>query len=63
LAALQKAGFYIHHQEGSHISLRARHDAKLRVVVPVNRKDLKRGTLKSIIEQAKLTVDDFIGLL
>jgi predicted RNA binding protein YcfA (HicA-like mRNA interferase family) len=33
------------------------------VTVPFHRKDLKRGTLKSILEQAGLSIEEFIRLL
>ncbi len=60
LAAKKKAGFFIHHQTGSHIKLKSRHTPALRVIVPANRKDLRKGTLKSIIRQAGLTLDEFL---
>lgn len=63
LMSLLKVGFYIHHQSGSHINLR--HNAKLHlhVVVPENKKDLAPKTLKSIIFQADLTVEEFIKII
>ncbi len=60
--ALSKAGFYIHHQKGSHIILKKEGFTDMRVVVP-NHKELKRGMLRSIIKDAGLTVDEFITLL
>jgi hypothetical protein len=33
------------------------------VTVPFHRRDLKRGTLKSILDQAGLSTDEFIALL
>jgi len=33
------------------------------VTVPFHRKDLKRGTLKSILDQAGLSTDEFIKLI
>jgi predicted RNA binding protein YcfA (HicA-like mRNA interferase family) len=60
--ALSKAGFYIHHQKGSHIVLRNEELSDMRVVVP-NHKELKRGMLRSIIRDSGLTVDEFISLL
>jgi len=63
LAALKKAGFFIHHQTGSHIILKSQHASVPRVIVPANRKDLKKGTLKSILKQAELSVEEFIELL
>ena len=59
--ALNKAGFYFKRQEGSHIVLR-RDDPFGQVVVP-NHKELDRGTLRAIIRQAGLSVDEFTNLL
>jgi predicted RNA binding protein YcfA (HicA-like mRNA interferase family) len=59
--ALEKAGFYFKRQRGSHIVLR-RDDPFAQVVVP-NHKQLDRGTLRSIIRQADLSVDEFLNLL
>ncbi|MCC7355400.1 MAG: type II toxin-antitoxin system HicA family toxin [Anaerolineae bacterium] len=61
VAALTKAGFFVRRQEGSHIILR-RHDPFAQIVVPDHR-ELDRGTLRAIIRQAGLSVDEFMGLL
>jgi predicted RNA binding protein YcfA (HicA-like mRNA interferase family) len=61
IAALEKTGFEIVRQRGSHITLR-REDPYARVTVP-NHKELKRGMLRSIIRQAGMTVDEFLDLL
>lgn len=61
IKALEKAGFYFKRQEGSHITLR-RNDPFSQVVVPVH-KELDRGTLRAIIRQAGLSVDEFVVLL
>jgi predicted RNA binding protein YcfA (HicA-like mRNA interferase family) len=63
LQALQRAGFYVHHQRGSHVNLRHPTKTHLHVVVPQNRKDLAPKTLKSIIVQAEMTVEEFVELL
>ncbi|MCB2213353.1 type II toxin-antitoxin system HicA family toxin [bacterium] len=63
LRALKKAGFYVHHQTGSHKILFHESREDLTVVVPDHPGDLKVGTLSSIIKQADLSVDDFINLL
>jgi len=62
IKALQKAGYYIDRQKGSHVTL-MRDDPKGRVTVPDHTGDLARGTLRSIIRQAGLTVDEFVELL
>ena len=61
IIALEKVGFYIARQKGSHITMR-RDDPFARVTVP-NHKELKKGMLRSIISQAGLTVDEFVALL
>ncbi|HCM43827.1 TPA: hypothetical protein DIS55_02645 [Candidatus Kaiserbacteria bacterium] len=63
LRALKRAGFYEYHQSGSHVQLRHPTKQTLRITVPFHRKDLASKTLKSVIKQAELTVDDFLNLL
>ena len=63
IKALKRAHFYEFHQSGSHIQLRHLDNPSLRVTIPFHRKDLTPKTLKSIIKQAGLTVDEFIELL
>ena len=58
---LERAGFYFRRQTGSHIILR-RDDPFAQVVVPAH-KVLDRGTLRAIIRQAGLSVDEFVSLL
>jgi len=61
IRALGKVGFHFKRQEGSHVILR-RDDPFAQLVVPVH-KELDRGTLRAIIRQAGLSVDDFVNLL
>ena len=61
IKALEKAGFYLKRQEGSHIILR-RDDSFAQVVVP-DHNELDRGTLRAIIRQVNLSVDEFVKLL
>ncbi len=58
--ALSKAGFRLRRQTGSHMILRC-DDPFAQLVVP-NHKRLDRGTLRAIIRQAGITVDEFRGL-
>ncbi|WP_324282153.1 type II toxin-antitoxin system HicA family toxin [Cyanobacterium aponinum UTEX 3222] len=58
---LGKAGFYVKRQKGSHIIL-CRDEPFAEVVVP-NHKNLDKGTLRAIIRQVELDVDEFIKLL
>jgi predicted RNA binding protein YcfA (HicA-like mRNA interferase family) len=59
--ALTRIGFLILRQRGSHIVLR-KDDPHAQLVVP-NHKELDRGTLRAIIRQANLGVQEFIDLL
>jgi len=58
---LNKIGFYLKRQEGSHMILR-RDDPFGQIVVP-DHKELDRGTLRAIIRQSGLGIDEFIKLL
>jgi len=58
---LAKAGFYSKRQHGSHVILR-RDDPFTQVVVPDHKK-LDTGTLRAIIRQTGLSVDEFVDLL
>ena len=59
--ALAKVGFYVKRQQGSHMVLR-RDEPFTQVVIP-DHKTLDRGTLRAIIRQAGLNVDEFLVLL
>lgn len=62
VAALERAGFSRHHQTGSHLVLK--HASRpARVTVPMHSGDLKRGTLRSIIRESGMTVEQFLELL
>ena len=57
--ALERAGFYIHHQTGSHARLFHKSRSELRVTVPIHAKDLPIGLVKRILRQAQLTEEEF----
>lgn len=59
--ALQRAGFILARQRGSHMVL-YRDEPPAQVVVPDHR-ELDRGTLRSILRQAGISVEDFVRLL
>jgi predicted RNA binding protein YcfA (HicA-like mRNA interferase family) len=63
LRALERAGFYIHHQSGSHARLFHQTRSDLRLTIPMHNKDLPLKTLRSIIRQSGLSVEEFIDLL
>lgn len=62
IAAFEKAGFLFHHQTGSHKVLRRVSEPHDHLSVP-ERKELARGTLRALIRQAGLTVEEFVELL
>ena len=59
--ALNKIGFLFKRQEGSHIILR-KTEPFCQVVVP-DHKELDRGTLRAIIRQPGISVEQFTELL
>jgi predicted RNA binding protein YcfA (HicA-like mRNA interferase family) len=59
--ALEKIGFVVDRQRGSHIIM-VREEPRTTISVP-DHKELDRGTLRGIIRQVGLTVDEFIELL
>jgi predicted RNA binding protein YcfA (HicA-like mRNA interferase family) len=59
--ALEKKGFVVKRQRGSHIILR-RENPPARVVVP-NHKNLRVGTLRTILSTAGLTVEELLELI
>jgi len=62
--ALRSIGFDVDRIVGSHHVMTYPGDAARTVTVPVHAgRDLKPGTLRSIIRQAGLTVEDFTNLL
>lgn len=61
LRALEKIGFIFKHREGSHMALR-RDKPFSQLAVP-DHKELDRGTLRAVIRQAGLSVDEFVNLL
>jgi predicted RNA binding protein YcfA (HicA-like mRNA interferase family) len=62
ITALEKAGWSVARQRGSHVSM-VKQGAPYVVTVPQHRRDLPRGTLRGIINDAGLTVEEFIALL
>jgi predicted RNA binding protein YcfA (HicA-like mRNA interferase family) len=61
IKVLEKIGFRVRRQRGSHVVLR-RDDPFRQLVVP-DHKQLDRGTLRSILRQASLEVRDLLELL
>lgn len=63
LQVLLRAGFYVHHQTGSHVNLRHEKKAHLHVVVPSHSRDIAPKTIKSVLVQCEMTVEEFATLL
>ena len=59
IRALQKIGFVIARQKGSHVILRR---GSTGCVVP-NHKEIKIGTLSSVLKQAGVSTDEFMAAL
>jgi predicted RNA binding protein YcfA (HicA-like mRNA interferase family) len=60
--ALGKVGYQFDHQRASHIVLRDAAPPNRRLTVP-DHKEVAKGTLRAIIRQAGLTVEEFRALL
>lgn len=64
VAALERAGFYIQRQRGSHARLLHCTRPDLHVTVPIHNKDIPPSLLKHrILKQAGLTDEEFLSLL
>lgn len=60
--ALEKIGYLKDHQTGSHIILRNENSPYRRLTVP-DHKEIAKGTLRAILKQAGLTIEEFKRLL
>ncbi len=58
---LRNIGYLIDHQTGSYIILRNQNSPYRRLTVP-NHKEIAKGTLRAIIKQAGLTLEEFNNL-
>ncbi len=63
LKALRKAGFEVVSQRGSHVKLRCERGGVLRTVIVPMYDEVPRGVLASILRQAGMERDEFLGLL
>lgn len=59
IRALELIGFVKISQRGSHVKMR---HTDGRIVIVPNHNELARGTLRSILRQADLNVDEFVKL-
>ncbi len=63
VAALNRLGFAVVRQRGSHIRLEKRlPDRTIRITVPAHR-PVKRSTLAKLLKQAEVSLDDFLAAL
>ena len=60
--ALAKVGYLHDHQKGSHIILRHQDPPHRRITIP-DHKEIAKGTLKNIIREAGLTLEELLDLL
>ncbi|MBI4155625.1 MAG: type II toxin-antitoxin system HicA family toxin [Candidatus Zambryskibacteria bacterium] len=63
LGVLLKLSFYVHHQSGSHVNLRHNFKNHLHIVVPIHYRELAPKTLKSILIQAEISVEELVDLI
>jgi predicted RNA binding protein YcfA (HicA-like mRNA interferase family) len=63
IAALSRIGYEVVRRKGSHVRLRHPADASRQPVTVPDHKQLKSGTLRAIIRDAGLTVEQFVALL
>jgi predicted RNA binding protein YcfA (HicA-like mRNA interferase family) len=61
VAAFEKVGFVFSRQQGSHLML-INAERRMTISVP-NHREIRTGTLRTIIRQAGLTVNEFVELL
>jgi len=60
--ALEKVGYRLDRQRGSHMILRQTVPPFRRITVPDHR-EISKGTLRAIIRQTGLTVEEFLRLV
>lgn len=58
---LMKIGYAFDRQRGSHMILRQTNSPYRRITVP-DHDEISRGTLRAIIRQAGLTIEEFVDL-
>jgi len=60
IKALERTGYYVRGRESSHVHLR--HPTRKPLTIP-DHKEIARGTLRAIIRESELTVEEFRQLL
>ena len=59
LNVLESKGFFFISQTGAHAKYRKSGNPTLTVIVPIHGKEVRCGTFRSILRQAKLDISDF----
>lgn len=62
IRAFEKMGYRQHRQKGSHLIM-VKDGSTHQPVIPIHARDIKKGTLRAIIRQAGLTVEQFLKYL
>lgn len=62
IKVLSKIGYEVDHQKGSHVILRNIEPPYRRLTVP-NRPEIAKGTLRAIMRQSGLSLEEFLKLL
>jgi len=63
LKALERAGFVVVRQRGSHVRIKkVTSESVIKITIPIH-ETLDRGTLKGILRNAGLTIEEFVDLL
>jgi predicted RNA binding protein YcfA (HicA-like mRNA interferase family) len=60
---LGKIGFVIVGRKGSHVRMKRRRGKEVLIVIVPMHRELAKGTLRSVLRQANLTVEDLNRLL
>jgi predicted RNA binding protein YcfA (HicA-like mRNA interferase family) len=60
--AFSRVGYLYDHQRGSHIILRQEIPPFRRLTIP-DHKEIAKGTLRAILREAGLTIEEFLKLL
>lgn len=60
IAALRQFGYQVARQKGSHVRLTC--EGRTPVTVPMH-KTLKRGTLRAILRETEISIEDFVAAL
>ena len=62
IKVLTRLGFQKNSQKGSHVKYTKQGNPSRTAIIPIH-SEVARGTLKSILEQADITLDDFLSNL